>query len=80
MATKNPRYVVTVNNEIAHFLNNYSKSKKTSISRLIMDLIQEAIDLREDYELSKIAEESEKRCEGLPTIPASEVWKQCGLA
>ena len=80
MPTKNPRYVVTVNEEIALFLSSVSKKKKKSVSSLIMDLIEEAIDLREDLYLSKKAEESEKRCEGRPTIPASEVWRECGLA
>jgi hypothetical protein len=79
MATKSARYMVTVNEEIAMFLDLVSKKKNKSISGLIMDLIEEAIDLREDTYLSRVAEESEKRCEGRPTIPASEVWKECGL-
>ena len=79
MATKNARYMVTVNDEIALFLDFVSKKKNKSVSSLIMDLIEEAIDLREDHYLSKRAEESEKLCEGRATIPASEVWEECGL-
>jgi len=73
--------MVTINNEdIALFLHSVSKKKNTSISGLIMDLIEEAIDLREDYALSKIADESYERNKDKPTIPAEEVWRQCGLA
>ena len=80
MATKNSRYMVTVNKEIANFLNLVSKETHKSISGVIQELLCEAIDLRDDYYLSKLAEESEKRCEGKPTIPAEEVWRKCGLA
>ena len=80
MPTKRPRFVITLNDEIAVFVNHQSRCQKTSISKVIMDLIEEAMDLREDYELSRIAHESEKRCEGLPTISANEVFRECGLA
>lgn len=80
MSGRNARYMVTVNDEIASFLNFQSKLKKTSVSKLIMDLIEEAIDLREDYELSKIADEAYERNKDKPTIPAEEVWRRCGLA
>ena len=79
MATRNSRYMVTVPDSIAHFLASESKEKNVSISKVIMALIEEAIDLREDFELSKIADEAWKRNKDKPTIPASEVWKICGL-
>ena len=79
MVTKNARYMVTVNDEIANFLNLISKETNKSIYGVIQELLSEAIDLREDYYLCKLAEESEKRCEGKPTISAEEVWRQCGL-
>jgi hypothetical protein len=79
MGTKNARYMVTVNEEISFFLNSISKETHKSISGVIHELLCEAIDLRDDYYLSKLAEEAEKKCEGRPTIPAEEVFRKCGL-
>ena len=80
MTTKNARYTVTVDPEIANFLNCVSKEKKKSVSSLIQELIHEAIDLREDFYWSRVAEDVEKRAEGKQRIPAEVLWKELGLA
>lgn len=80
MATKNARYMVTVDDEISRFLTLAAKEKKKSISGVIQELLAEAIDLRDDYYLSKLAEEAEKKSEGKPYITADQVWKECNLA
>jgi len=79
MATKNERYMVTVNSETAHTLRAHSKYKNISISKVIGNLINEALEIEEDMYWSKIAEEAEKKAEGKPLISAEEVWKKCGL-
>lgn len=57
-----------------------AEHKKQSISRVIADLIHEALEMeREDMYWSKIAMEAEKRDEGKPAIPAEEVWKKMNL-
>ncbi len=76
---RNTRYMVTVDQETASLLNLISKKQSKSISGIIMELIDESLDLREDLYWSRIAEEAEERAEGKPTIPAEEVWKKCGL-
>ncbi len=73
------RYTVNVNEEIDHFLVSYSKKKHQSISSIIQELINEAIELREDFYWSKVANEAEKRAKGQPTIPAEVLWKELGL-
>lgn len=80
MTAKNARYTVTVDPEIASFLSCVSKVKNKSISSLIQELLHEAIDLREDFYLSRVAEEVEKRSEGKQRIPAEVLWKELGLA
>lgn len=73
------RYMVSVDDDVAKFLATSSKKKHKSISSLIQELINEAIELREDYYLSKLAEEAEKRAEGKTPIPAEVLWKELGL-
>lgn len=73
------RYMVSVTDDIANYLTIFSKIKHKSISKVIQDLILEAVDAREDYYLSKIAEEAERRAEDQPTVSAEEVWRRCGL-
>jgi predicted DNA-binding protein len=79
MATRNPRYMVTVNPETSVFLNNISKNTHKPISGIISELINEALELREDYYWSKQAEEAENKSIGKRRIPAEEVWKKCDL-
>lgn len=71
--------MVNVNDRLANFLVESSKKDHKSVSSLIVELINEAVELREDYYLSQLAEEAEVRSEGKPTIPAEEVWRKCGL-
>lgn len=80
MAGKSCRYMVTVNDpKLSKFLVSSSKRDHKSISRTIMELMQEAMELREDYELSKIADEAWERNKDKPFTPAGEVWKLCDL-
>ena len=43
------------------------------------EITQENIDIREDIELSRIGDEAFERSMGRPTIPSSEVWRECNL-
>ena len=79
MATKNSRYMVTVDDETSAFLSNVSKKQHKSISGLILELLTEAIELRDDYYLSKLAEEAETRSENKKRIPAEQLWIQLDL-
>ncbi len=79
MTTKNARYMVTVSPDTSINLLNISKKNNKSISSIISELINEALELKEDYYWSKLAEEAEIRSQGQKRIPAEEVWKKCGL-
>ena len=57
MATVNPRINITIPEEIALLLNKTAKQSKKSVSRVALDLIEWAIEEREDLYFSKIADE-----------------------
>lgn len=79
MTTKEKRYAVTVPKGIASVLCLESKNKNISVSRVILDLIEEALELREDMELSKLADEALERNKHGPWFSHEEVMKRCGL-
>jgi len=57
MATLNPRINITIPSEIAGVLNETAKKNKTSVSKIALELIEWAIEEREDMHFSKIADE-----------------------
>ena len=57
MATVNPRINITVPEDIALLLNKTAQKSKKSVSRVALDLIEWAIEEREDMYFSKIADE-----------------------
>lgn len=73
------RYMVSVNDKMDHLLIDLSKKNKKSISGLIVELMNEALEYRDDYQLSKLAEEADRKAEGRPLITAEEVWRKCDL-
>ena len=74
MATVNPRINITVPEEIALLLNKTAKQSKKSVSRVALDLIEWAIEEREDLYFSKIADEVVRSNPKL--IPNSDdIWK-----
>jgi predicted DNA-binding protein len=58
MATLNPRINITVPNEIAVMLSKTAKQSKKSVSKVALELIEWAIEEREDIYFSKIADET----------------------
>ena len=73
MATVNPRINITVPEEIALLLSKTAQQSKKSVSRVALDLIEWAIEEREDLYFSKIADEVVRSNPKL--IPNSEdIW------
>jgi len=68
-----PRINITLESSIAVLLTQLASKEHKSISGLAKELILEAIELREDMLLSKIADELD--VEDAKTIPHDEVWK-----
>lgn len=73
MPTKNPRINVTFEEKTAGLLANLALQEQKSISSLVRELTLEALDLREDYHLSKIAEQRDST--PLSLLSHEDVWK-----
>jgi len=74
MATVNPRINITVPEEIAVLLTKTAQQSKKSVSKVALDLIEWAIEEREDLFFSKIADEVVRSNPKI--IPNSEdIWK-----
>lgn len=74
MATVNPRINITVSEEIAVLLSKTAERNKKSVSKVALDLIEWAIEEREDMYFSKIADDIVRSNPKM--IPNSEdIWK-----
>ena len=74
MATVNPRINITVPNEIAVVLSKTAKQSKKSISKVALELIEWAIEEREDMYFSKIADETVRSNPNF-TPNSEDIWK-----
>ncbi len=79
MPTKHRRINVSFKPRTAQALTRISKKRETSLSHVAQELVEEALELREDIYLSKLAEESEKRAKGKPSVSADKLWKTLNL-
>jgi predicted DNA-binding protein len=73
MTTKNPRINITFEEKTAGLLTNLAKQENKSLSSLVRELTLEALELREDFYLSKIAEKLDK--EGAKIYSHKEAWE-----
>jgi predicted DNA-binding protein len=60
MPTTKPRINITVSNELASMLSKTAKRNKKSVSKVALELIEWAIEEREDRYFSKIADSIEQ--------------------
>jgi hypothetical protein len=73
MATKNPRINVTFEEVTAGLLSHLADQEHKSLSSLVRELTIEALEMREDFYLSKVAEKLDK--EGAKTYGHDDAWK-----
>lgn len=73
MSVKNPRINVTFEESTAGLLTELAQQENKSVSSLVRELSLEALEMREDLYLSKIAEKLD-RPNG-KTYGHDEVWK-----
>ncbi len=76
MTTKHRRINVTFRPRTARALTRLSKKRDTSLSHVAQELVEEALELREDIYLSNLAAQAEKRAKGKPRISADKLWKE----
>lgn len=73
MATKNPRINVTFEEPTVGLLSHLAHTEHKSVSSLVRELTLEALEMREDLYLSRVAEELDK--EGVETYRHDDAWK-----
>jgi len=73
MVSKNPRVNVTFEPIISTLLSNLADQENKSLSSLVRELTLEALEMREDLFLSKVAKKLDK--ENAKTYSHEEAWK-----
>lgn len=73
MPTKNPRINITFEESIAGTLSDLAHQENKSVASLVRELALEALEMREDYYLSKIAAKSD--VQGVKTYSHEDAWK-----
>ena len=73
MATKNPRINVTFEETMTTVLSNLAKKQHKSMAGLVRELVAEALEMREDFYLSKLAEKLDKK--GAKIYRHDDVWQ-----
>lgn len=73
MALKNPRINVTFEETTANLLSLVAQQQNKSVASLVRELALEALEMREDFYLAKLAEKLD--IEGAKTYSHDDVWK-----
>ena len=73
MPTKNPRVNVTFEETTVGLLSHLALQKNKSVSSLVKELTIEALEMREDLYLSRLASELDK--DDIKTYSHVEAWK-----
>lgn len=73
MTTKNPRINVTFEEVTALLLVQLAEQEHKSVSSLVRELVMEALEMREDLYLSKVAKKLDQ--DNVKTYDHKDVWK-----
>ena len=73
MATKNPRINVTFGETVADALLRLARQEHKSVAGVVRELTFEALEMREDFHLSKLAEKLDEV--NAKTYSHNEAWK-----
>ena len=73
--TKNSRINVVLEKSVYSLIEKIAKERGLSLSRVIRNLIREALEIHEDTVLAHVAEEQEATLAGKKTLTHDEVWK-----
>ncbi len=73
MTAKNPRVNVTFDEKAAGLLAELAEQEDKSLSSLVRELALEALEMREDFYLAKIASQLDKK--GAKICGHAKAWK-----
>ena len=74
MPTKNARVNVVMEKPLHTMVSGLAKREGISMSMVVRDLVKEALELREDIELVRIAEEREKSLTHKKRLSHKDIW------
>jgi predicted DNA-binding protein len=74
MPTKNARINVVMEKPLYALIDELSKERGVSKSMLVRDLVIQAIDLREDQALTRLADERVKSFEKSKVLSHEDIW------
>ena len=77
--SRQKRINVTFKPSTLHAVNFLAEKEDTSLSNITQELVEQALEMRDDIYLSRIAEEAEIRAKGKAKISAEKVWKELDL-
>jgi len=75
MPTKNPRVNIVVEPSLYNLMQDLATGEGVSLSTIARDLIREAIELREDVALTKLADARLKTLDRKKALSHDAVWK-----
>ncbi|MBY0281687.1 MAG: hypothetical protein K2W94_05965 [Alphaproteobacteria bacterium] len=73
MAAKNPRINVTFEETTAGLLSHFAHQEHKPVASLVRELVLEALEMREDFYLSKLAEKLDNN--SVKTYDHEDAWK-----
>ena len=73
MPTKNPRINVTFEESVAGVITHLAQQEHKSVSGFVRELALEALEMREDFYLSQVAEKLDD--ENVKTYSHDDAWK-----
>ncbi|UCM86039.1 MAG: hypothetical protein LF885_02000 [Rickettsia endosymbiont of Culicoides impunctatus] len=73
MATKNPKINVTFEEKTSGLLSYLAHQEHKSVASLVQELALEALEMREEFYLCKVAEKIDR--DGVKTYDHDDAWK-----
>ena len=74
MPTKNPRINVVLEKGLYSTINEMAANEGISMSLIMRDLVKEALEIREDIALAKIADRREQTFDPEKALSHGDVW------
>src|SRR3990170_1361391 len=74
MPARNPRVNVVLEKPLYEAVDHLAKEEGISLSTVVRDLVKEAIEIREDIDLGRIAESREKSLKRSRALAHKDIW------
>jgi metal-responsive CopG/Arc/MetJ family transcriptional regulator len=74
MPARNPRVNVVLEKPLYDAVGNLAKEEGISLSTVVRDLVKEAIEIREDIDLGRLAESREKSLKRSRALAHKDIW------